>query len=61
MVGVSRKSFIGRITGSRRVRAFGGPRRPSRVAVMKGAAAVRVHDVREMREVVRVAEALDRV
>jgi len=58
MVGVSRKAFIGQLTGKPAdERAFGTAAAVT-VAVMGGAAAVRVHDVAAMRDVVRVAEAL---
>jgi len=58
MVGVSRKRFIGELTG-RAVgeRAFGTAAAVA-AAVMAGADAVRVHDVAETRDVVRVAEAI---
>jgi len=58
MVGVSRKRFIGEITGqSVHHRAFGTAGAVA-VAVLHGAAAVRVHDVAEMRDVVGVVEAI---
>jgi dihydropteroate synthase len=58
MVGVSRKSFIGHLTGKPvGERAFGTAAAVT-AAVLAGAAAVRVHDVSAMRDVVRVAEAL---
>jgi dihydropteroate synthase len=58
MVGVSRKSFIGQITGKpAHERAFGTAAAVA-FAVAGGASAVRVHDVAEMRDVVQVAEAL---
>jgi len=58
MVGVSRKRFLGEITG-RPVgeRAFATAAAVAAV-VLAGADAVRVHDVAEMRDVVTVAEAL---
>ncbi len=58
MVGVSRKRFLGEITG-RPVgeRAFATAAAVA-AAVLAGADAVRVHDVAEMRDVVTVAEAL---
>jgi dihydropteroate synthase len=58
MVGVSRKAFIGQLTGKLPGERVFGTAAAVAVAVVGGAAAVRVHDVREMRDVVRVAEAL---
>jgi dihydropteroate synthase len=58
MVGVSRKRFIGDLTGKPpEARAFGTAAAVS-AAILGGAQAVRVHDVAEMRDVVRVAEAI---
>jgi len=58
LVGVSRKAFIGQLTGKpARERAFGTAAAVT-VAVLGGASAVRVHDVGAMRDVVRVAEAV---
>jgi dihydropteroate synthase len=60
MVGVSKKAFIGQITGKpTRERAFGTAAAVTAV-VLRGAAAVRVHDVASMRDVVKVATALAR-
>jgi len=58
MVGVSRKAFIGHLTGKPAGDRLFGTAAAVAAAVMGGAAAVRVHDVAEMRDVVRVAEAL---
>ena len=58
MVGVSRKAFIGQLTGKPAGDRLFGTAAAVTAAVMGGAAAVRVHDVAEMRDVVRVAEAL---
>ena len=58
MVGVSRKAFIGQLTGKPAAERIFGTAAAITVAVMGGAAAVRVHDVAQMRDVVRVAEAL---
>ena len=58
MVGVSRKAFIGQLTGKPAAERMFGTAAAVTVAVMGGAAAVRVHDVGQMRDVVRVAEAL---
>jgi dihydropteroate synthase len=58
MVGVSRKSFIGQLTGKPAGERIYGTAAAVTAAVFLGAAAVRVHDVGAMRDVVRVAEAL---
>jgi dihydropteroate synthase len=61
LIGVSRKSFIGKITG--RVveeRAFGTAAAVA-LSIAAGADIVRVHDVAEMRSVVDVADAITRV
>jgi dihydropteroate synthase len=58
MVGVSRKRFIGDLTGQPvHLRAFGTAAGVA-AAVLAGADAVRVHDVAAMRDVVKVAEAI---
>jgi len=58
MVGVSRKRFIGDLTGRPVAeRAFGTAAAVS-AAILGGAAVVRVHDVREMSDVVKMAEAI---
>jgi dihydropteroate synthase len=58
MVGVSRKRFIGDLTGrAAGERAFGTAAAVA-LAVAQGAAAVRVHDVQPMRDVIRVSEAI---
>jgi dihydropteroate synthase len=58
VVGVSRKSFIGHLTGKPPGERVFGTAAAVTAAVFAGAAAVRVHDVAAMRDVVRVAEAL---
>lgn len=58
MVGVSRKAFIGQLTGKPVAERQFGTAAAVTAAVLGGAAAVRVHDVAAMRDVVRVAEAL---
>jgi len=56
--GPSRKSFIGTLTGAPpKERAFGTAAAVT-AAVLRGAHVVRVHDVKEMREVVEVAYAI---
>ena len=60
MVGVSRKAFIGQLTGKPAAERLFGTAAAVTAAVIGGAAAVRVHDVAEMHDVVRVADALAR-
>lgn len=60
MVGVSRKRFLGDLTGKPPGERIFGTAAAVSAAVLAGAAAVRVHDVAAMRDVVRVAEALVR-
>jgi dihydropteroate synthase len=58
MIGTSRKSFIGRITGrSEDDRAFGSAASIA-IAILRGAHLVRVHDVRQMVDAARVADAI---
>ena len=58
MIGTSRKSFIGRLTGRpERERVFGTAASVA-AAIIRGAHIVRVHDVKEMIEVTRVTDAL---
>jgi dihydropteroate synthase len=58
MVGVSRKAFIGHLTGKAAGERLFGSAAAVTAAVLGGAAAVRVHDVAEMRDVVKVATAI---
>jgi dihydropteroate synthase len=58
MVGVSRKRFIGDLTGKPAAERVFGTAAAVTVAIMNGADAVRVHDVAAMHDVVRVAEAI---
>ena len=58
MVGVSRKRFIGELLARPVGERLFGTAAAVAVAVAAGVDAVRVHDVREMREVVTVAEAI---
>jgi dihydropteroate synthase len=60
MVGVSRKAFIGELTGKPAAQRAFGTAAALTVAVLGGAAAVRVHDVAAARDVVNVARALGR-
>jgi dihydropteroate synthase len=58
MIGTSRKSFIGRITGRPEAdRAFGSAVSIA-IATLRGAHLVRVHDVRQMVEAARIADAI---
>ena len=60
MVGVSRKAFIGALTGKPPAERGFGTAAALTVAVLGGADAVRVHDVGAARDVVNVARALAR-
>ena len=58
MVGVSRKAFIGHLTGRSAAERQFGTAAAVTACVLAGACAVRVHDVSQMVEVVKVAEAI---
>jgi dihydropteroate synthase len=58
VVGTSRKSFIGRADGSDTDERLGGTIATSILAAAAGAAVLRVHDVREMDQALRVAAAV---
>jgi dihydropteroate synthase len=58
MVGTSRKSFIGKLTGRSESERLWGTAASVAVSIIRGAHVVRVHDVKEMIDVVRVADAL---
>jgi dihydropteroate synthase len=58
LVGTSRKSFLGKITGRDVSGRLGGTIASNVLALRAGAEMLRVHDVREMREAVIVAEAI---
>lgn len=58
VVGTSRKSFIGKIDGSDVDRRLGGTISSSLLAAARGADVVRVHDVAEVRQALRVAAAI---
>ena len=61
LVGVSRKSFIGHILNQPDPKARGGGTAAACCgAIAGGADILRVHDVREMRDVCRVADAIFR-
>jgi dihydropteroate synthase len=58
VVGTSRKSFIGRADGSAADERLGGTIATSVLAAAVGAEVLRVHDVREMDQALRVASAV---
>ncbi|MGI9019936.1 MAG: dihydropteroate synthase [Solirubrobacterales bacterium] len=58
LVGTSRKSFIGKITGRDVGQRLGGTIASSVLALRAGAEMLRIHDVREMRQAALVAEAI---
>jgi len=60
MVGPSRKSFLGKITGASVEERLPGTLAAITACVLAGASAVRVHDVRAAREAILVAEAIRR-
>jgi dihydropteroate synthase len=58
MIGTSRKSFIGRLTGRPEGERIFGTAASVASAIIRGAHMVRVHDVKEMVEVARVTDAI---
>jgi dihydropteroate synthase len=58
VVGASRKSFLGRLTGRPVGERELGTAAADAVAILHGAQVVRVHDVRAQRDAVRVADAI---
>ena len=58
MVGTSRKSFLGTITGKDVDGRLFGTAASCALAIFNGADIIRVHDVEQMRDVARVADAL---
>ncbi|HUG81823.1 MAG TPA: dihydropteroate synthase, partial [Bryobacterales bacterium] len=58
LVGVSRKSSIGQITGAPPDERLPGTLAATAIAVLNGANIVRVHDVKECKQAVRMAEAI---
>lgn len=58
MIGTSRKSFIGKLTGRVEGERVMGTAASAAAAIMRGAHLIRVHDVKEMAEVARVTDAL---
>ena len=60
VVGASRKSFIGSVDGAPPEERLGGSVAACLLAAMRGAAILRVHDVREVRQALRVAAVVER-
>ncbi len=58
VIGTSRKSFIGAVDGSAVEDRIGGTIASSILAVVEGADVLRIHDVAEMSQAVRVAQAV---
>jgi dihydropteroate synthase len=58
LIGTSRKSFIGKLTGRDAKARLGGTIASNVIALANGAEIFRVHDVREAREALVVAEAV---
>jgi dihydropteroate synthase len=58
MIGTSRKSFIGKLTGRAESDRLYGTAASVAAAILRGAHMVRVHDVREMVDIVRVTDAI---
>jgi len=60
VAGVSRKAFIGRITGGEPSEREEGTAAAVTAAIMNGANIIRVHDVRAMKKVAAMADAIVR-
>jgi dihydropteroate synthase len=58
LIGTSRKSFLGKLTGREAGERLGGTIASNVLALMRGAEIFRVHDVRAVREALVVAEAV---
>jgi len=58
VIGASRKSFIGRITGAEPQERLAGSLASAVIAALNGAAVIRTHDVAETRQALAVAEAV---
>jgi dihydropteroate synthase len=58
LIGTSRKSFLGKLTGREPGERLGGTIASNVLALMRGAEIFRVHDVRAVREALVVAEAV---
>ena len=59
LVGISRKSMIYRLLGVTPAEALGGTTALNTIALMKGASILRVHDVKEAVECVRIVNSLN--
>lgn len=60
LIGPSRKSFIGKLTGAEPDKRQFGTAASVAIAIKNGADIVRVHDVKEMKQVVIIADAISR-
>lgn len=60
LIGVSRKSFIGKIDGSHVTNRLGGSLAAAVTSVLNGASIVRVHDVKETVQAMRMVDAISR-
>jgi dihydropteroate synthase len=60
LIGVSRKSFIGKIDGSHVTNRLGGSLAAAVTSVLNGASIVRVHDVKETVQAMRLVDAITR-
>ncbi|MEK6321840.1 MAG: dihydropteroate synthase [Acidobacteriota bacterium] len=58
MIGTSRKTFIGRLTGRPEGERLSGTAASVAVAILRGAHIVRVHDVKQLVEVARITDAI---
>ena len=58
MVGLSRKSFIGEITGRQAEERLAGTLAANAAALMGGARIIRIHDVKEHIDLVKMMHAL---
>lgn len=58
MIGTSRKSFIGKITGGEPSERMEGTAATVAAAIMNGCHIIRVHDVKEMKKVAAVTDAI---
>jgi dihydropteroate synthase len=59
MVGLSRKSMIWRILKTNPEGALNGTTSLNTIALLKGASILRVHDVRESKEVIQLVQQLN--
>lgn len=61
LVGISRKSFLGGITGRKTGERLAGTAAGNALAIFKGADIIRVHDVADMHDAACVADAIMRI